>query len=271
MTLREYYDFPDGMNVQQLYVGIYDQEDDDVPCMPSMMYAYYRQTARTVMKPLNTSNVTDMSYMFQTCTGLVGVPWMDTSNVTTMKNMFYDCDSLMAIPQFNTSNVTNMANMFYNCSNLEEIPPLDTSKVTSLEYTFYRCSSLTSLPPMDTSKVTNFSNMLNGCTKLTSLPPMDCSNITTKNYYPVYSNSGLTDVGGFTNMKMSWDSTYGLAKCSGLTYTSCINILNGLYDFTGNGETPNSNQGKLKVHANFLTTVGDELSIGTDKGWTITT
>ena len=54
-----------------------------------------------------------------------------------------------------------------------------------------------------------------------------------------------------------------------LTYESCISILNNLYDFTGNGETPDNNQGKLKVHPNFLTTVGDEISIGVAKGWTI--
>jgi hypothetical protein len=124
---------------------------------------------------------------------------------------------------------------------------------------------------MDTSKVINFSNMLNGCTKLKSLPPMDCSSVTSKNVYPLYNNSGLTDVGGFLNMKASWDNNYGLYKCSGLTYDSCINILNGLCDFTGNGETPTSSQGKLKVHANFLTTVGDQIEIGTNKGWTIST
>ena len=36
-------------------------------------------------------------------------------------------------------------------------------------------------------------------------------------------------------------------------------------------ETPTSSQGKLKVHQNFLNTVGDEISIGTSKGWSITT
>lgn len=48
-------------------------------------------------------------------------------------------------------------------------------------------------------------------------------------------------------------------------------LIEGLYDFTGNNQTPSSSQGKLKVHANFLAKVGDEISIGTNKGWTITT
>ncbi len=79
----------------------------------------------------------------------------------------------------------------------------------------------------------------------------------------------LTDFGGLINLKSSITS-YGFDNLPNLNYESCINILNGLYDFVGNGETPTSSQGKLKVHQNFLNLVGDEISIGTNKGWTIT-
>ena len=79
----------------------------------------------------------------------------------------------------------------------------------------------------------------------------------------------LTDFGGLINLKASITS-YAFNNLPNLSYESCINILNGLYDFVGNGETPTSSQGKLKVHQNFLDLVGDEISIGTNKGWTIT-
>lgn len=79
----------------------------------------------------------------------------------------------------------------------------------------------------------------------------------------------LTDFGGLINLKASITS-YAFNNLPNLSYESCINILNGLYDFTGNGITPASNEGKLKVHQNFLNLVGDEISIGTNKGWTIT-
>ena len=79
----------------------------------------------------------------------------------------------------------------------------------------------------------------------------------------------LTDFGGLINLKASITS-YAFNNLPNLNYDSCINILNGLYDFVGNGETPTSTQGKLKVHQNFLNLVGDEISIGTNKGWTIT-
>lgn len=99
----------------------------------------------------------------------------------------------------------------------------------------------------------------------------NCENLTASPYYSLYSNATtLTYHSGFPNCKFSSDGNYYYTKLPNLTYESCISILNNLYDFTGNGVTPTSSQGKLKVHANFLTTVGDELSIGTNKGWTIT-
>ena len=107
--------------------------------------------------------------------------------------------------------------------------------------------------------------------KLQYIPALNANSLTSCNYFFGYSKTtSLTYFGGFIGLKINWNDNYGLANAPNLTYESCISILNNLYDFTGNGETPTSSQGKLKVHANFLTTVGDELSIGTNKGWTIT-
>ena len=49
---------------------------------------------------------------------LVFAPMVDTSNVTNMSNMFSSCSSLTTIPQLDTSNVTNMTHMFSSCSKL---------------------------------------------------------------------------------------------------------------------------------------------------------
>lgn len=152
---------------------------------------------------------------------------------------------------FDFEGITNLKQMFYSCANLKTIPQFDTSKVKTMYYTFY------------------------GCYNLQSIPKIDCSGIDTSYNSAAFFGSStlnnLTDIGGFENLKISSNSNYGLAKTPNLTYESCINILNGLYDFTGNGETPNSSQGVLKVHQNFLNNVGEEISIGTNKGWTITT
>ena len=86
-----------------------------------------------------------------------------------------------------------------------------------------------------------------------------------------YSNlNNLTYFGGYIGRTESMENNNVLAKCPNLSYESCKSILENLYDFTGHGETPTSSQGKLKVHPNFLTTIGDEISIGIDKGWSIT-
>jgi hypothetical protein len=114
--------------------------------------------------------------------------------------------------------------------------------------------------------------MLGGCGSLVSVPPLDARSVVKQTYGLFgYSNlNNLTDFGGLIGLKASMDGNYGFEKVPNLTYESCINILNGLYDFTGNGETPSSSQGKLKVHQNFLSTVGDEIAIATNKGWQIT-
>ena len=69
----------------------------------------------------DTSNVTNMSYMFDSCNSLTTIPLLDTSNVTNMSYMFDYCSSLTTIPQLDTSNVINMTYMFKNCSSLTTI------------------------------------------------------------------------------------------------------------------------------------------------------
>ena len=166
-----------------------------------------------------------------------------------MDSMFFYCQDLQTIPLLNTSNVSNMNNMFYGCSNLQTIPSLDTSKVT------------------------NMNKMFNNCRSLVSIPALNAQRLSIGQFYGIFGDSELPNLinfGGFLNLKCSLTDDKNLKKLPNLTYQSCINVLNGLYDFTGNGETPNVSQGKLKVHQNFLTTVGDEISIGTSRGWTIT-
>ena len=91
---------------------------------------------------LDTSNVTNMYYMFNRCSNLTTIPLLNTSNVTNMKNMFASCTNLTTIPELNTGKVTSTNKMFYNCTNLTTIPLLDTSSVTDMEDMFYTCSSL---------------------------------------------------------------------------------------------------------------------------------
>ena len=93
----------------------------------------------------DTSKVTDMSYMFSSCTELTSIPQLDTSKVTNMRNMFFNCSKLTTIPELDTSKVTNMENLFTNCRKLTAIPQLDVSRVTYMDSAFNNCTSLTSI------------------------------------------------------------------------------------------------------------------------------
>lgn len=204
---------------------------------------------------LDFSGVVDMSYMFannKVLKDLSNIKDWDTSKVTNMNYMFGGtyCPDFSAIKDWNMSNVTNTSYMFANNGYIKD-------------FSF--------LGNWDTSKVTNMSNMLD-VSGVTDLPTIDCSSVE-YNKYPItlYSNNTkLVNVGGFLNMRSKWDDSYGLSKLAGLSYESYINIINGLYDFTANGETPNSNQGKLRLHSNafnLLTT--DDIARATAKGWTL--
>jgi surface protein len=85
----------------------------------------------------NTSNVTNMDYMFFYCTELTSIPLFDTRNVTTMAGMFYNCRKVesgaLALYQQASSQTnppTNHNGTFYNCgidtvtgaAELEQIP-----------------------------------------------------------------------------------------------------------------------------------------------------
>ena len=79
----------------------------------------------TGMSYLNTSEVTDMSYMFAGCEKLtsVDVSHFNTSKVIYMGRMFDLCTRLTSLDlsSFNTSHVAEMRSMFSNCSNLRTI------------------------------------------------------------------------------------------------------------------------------------------------------
>ena len=125
----------------------------------------------------NTSNVTNMSNMFQNCSSLpsLNVSNFDTSNVTDMGAMFSSCSNLpsLNVSNFNTSNVTNMSNMFQNCSSLANlnVSNFDTSNVTNMKAMFSGCNNLPSLDVsnFDTSNVTNMFEMFYNCKNLTSI------------------------------------------------------------------------------------------------------
>jgi len=167
--------------------------------------AFYGCSNMTIFSAGNTdtSNVTNMSYMFNACSKLttLDVSNFDTSNVTNMSYMFYACSKLttLDVSNFDTSNVTNMESMFFQCSNLTtiDVSNFDTSNVTNMQQMFFQCSKLTTLDVsnFDTSNVTNMYRMFFGCYSLTTIDVsnFDTRNVTNMMFMFAYCSS-LTDV-----------------------------------------------------------------------------
>lgn len=111
----------------------------------SKTYRFPESLTNPDLRGLDTSNVTDMSYMFSGCKNLsyLDVSSLDTSNVTAMSNMFSGCNNLynLDLAKFDTSKVTDMSYMFSGCNNLYNLilASFDTSKVTETANMFYDC------------------------------------------------------------------------------------------------------------------------------------
>lgn len=126
---------------------------------------------------LDTSNVTNMSNMFDACEALASldVSSLNTSNVTNMWGMFAGCSALSSLDlsSFNTSKVRDMYYMFQGCTNLASLnlSSFNTSNVTNMRHMFMNCDSLASLDlsSFDTSKVTDAYGMFLECPRLASV------------------------------------------------------------------------------------------------------
>ena len=162
---------------------------------------------------------------FSALTGITGLEYLNTSNVTDMSRMFDTCGMLttLDLSSLDTRNVTNMEFMFDYCSTLESVnlDGISTSNVTSMHGMFWNCRRLTSLDikGFDTRNVTRMSEMFNGCQGLTDL---DLSRFNTESVtdmeFMFYRCSGLTslDLGSFNTANVS-DMEYMFGDCNSLT------------------------------------------------------
>lgn len=77
------------------------------------------------------------SYLFEDYEGTSVdslIKYDDTSNVTNMEFMFAYSSSLTSIPALNTSKVTNMGSMFRNCTNIEQIHMINIGTDLDIHY-----------------------------------------------------------------------------------------------------------------------------------------
>lgn len=172
----------------------------------------------------------------------------DITNVTDMNHMFGNCHNLTSVPFFDTSNVTDMGDIFRNTDSLLSIPQYNTSKVTDMTRMFY-FSGIEIIPKLDCSKVTSMADAFYGCKQLSS-------------------------VGGFENFGKGqitevWqnDISIWLPSSNLLSYESCMNIINNVYDMTS---FDYSRTASIKFHATpYALLSADDIAIATSKGWIV--
>lgn len=164
----------------------YDEMDVEIAPEDCTYYYFHKDNTKLYIVPtksngeplLDTSNVTNMRFMFCNCPNLIAIPLLNTKNVTNMESMFDNCTNLQIVPVLDTSNVTNMNRMFWACKSIKNIPLLNISSITSMRQMFGFCTSLTTVPQFDTSNITDMGEMFDTCTSLTTVPQFNTSNVT---------------------------------------------------------------------------------------------
>ena len=95
------------------------------------------------LNDIDTSKVTDMSYLFSALEFNGEISNWDVSNVTNMRYMFYGCKSFnQDISNWDVSKVIDMDSMFYGCKDFnQDIYDWGVSNVNDMRAMFYGCKS----------------------------------------------------------------------------------------------------------------------------------
>lgn len=189
----------------------YNHEDDVLtasvvdegisPSSTAFWFSYFKKCSSIDVTKLDTSNTTDMSYMFDNCSSITSLDLSNfkTGKATKMQATFQSCKMLPSIDVsgFDTSNVVDMSAMFGSCESITslDLSNFNTSKVTDMNSMFAWSPNLSSLniSNFDTSKVTDIYFMFAGCPKLN----LDCSswNVSAASNYSGFnmSSPGVTE------------------------------------------------------------------------------
>ena len=112
-------------------------------------------------------------YHMENLQTITGIEYLNTSEVTNMSHMFNSCIRLTSLDlsSFNTSKVTHMHQMFQFCYELTslDLSSFNTAKVTDMHYMLDYCTNLRTIyvgNGWSTAAVTNSTSMFRNCTSL---------------------------------------------------------------------------------------------------------
>ena len=178
------------------------------------------------LKGWDTSNVTNMHYMFGYCRLFNRPVEFDTTNVKCMNSMFYGCAVFNQPIQFDTTRVEDMGLMFYHCrafnqpirfntANVKSMKYLlngcyafdqpvnfDMTSVESIKYMFYACLSFNQRVEFDVgSGDVEMDHLFDFCTKLTAHPVMHNVGESGRTIYLGLRDRHLIHIGCFIGTK----------------------------------------------------------------------
>lgn len=177
----------------------------------------------------------DMSSMLYNCSSLndLGFESLDTSNVSNMSYLFANCPALLNFPNLNTSSCTNMAGMFLGCdqvTNWSFLNAWNTSSVTNMSYMFTDCLGMTVMPTFDMQNVIDASYMFAGCFGLTTITPNVIGNKVqnAEGMFQLCQSLDLKNIGDYTTIfghnNNLTNVSYLFDECSALTKVGVHNV-----------------------------------------------
>ena len=208
------------------------------------------QTFNQNISSWDTSNVTDMSSMFQGATVFnQDISNWDTSNVTTMFAMFNGATSFnQDIGGWDTSSVTTFSNMFngYTIFN-QNIASWDTSNVTNMETMFHNNEVFNQdIGSWDTSNVTTMATMFMGAISFNQdIGNWDTSNVNQMTTMFTGASSFNQDIGGWDTSNVAYMTRLFDAASNfnqNLTNWCVINISSEPTYFARNSALTNQNK-----------------------------
>ncbi len=161
----------------------YDLSKLDTSEIPDMSSIFRQSNFNGNISNWNTSNVTDMEWMFfnaKSFNQYIG-KW-DTSKVTSMEGMFDYAESFNQAINFDTSNVVKMSYMFCNARSFNQELNFNTSKVTNMDYMFYNTIEFNQPLNFDTTNVISMEGMFYRANIFNQPIIFDISKVTTMSY-----------------------------------------------------------------------------------------
>ena len=202
--------------------------DKAVVSYSNMFNIYTNQAKKLDLSNFNTSNVTDMSYMFyESQATTLDLSSFDTSNVTDMSNMFLGSwATTLDLSSFDTSKVTSMGGMFQSSKIVNlDLSSFNTSKVTDMGSMFAESqATILDLSNFNTSNVTYMSEMFSG-SKATSI---DLSNFNTSK---VTSMNSMFQDSKIVNLDLSSFDTSNVTDMNWMFKDSQASVIKGLNNF----------------------------------------